>query len=263
LALPPNSLDGVFTDPPYFGNVQYGELMDFCYAWLRRLVGQEAEGFDRASTRSPDELTGNTTQARGLEHFTDGLAAVYTAMARALKPGAPLAFTFHHNRIEAYHAIGVAILDSGLTCTASLPCPAEMGGSIHIYGTGSSILDTVFVCRAEEQPEPGWHFTDLDGLGEILTAELAELRAAGVKPSLGDIRCLVFGHLTRMAIQQLRKEWDAMLPSAERLSRFAEAIAAYGDLAPFISALAHTKDVVEEADEAALYTQEVFDAISL
>nr|VFJ69184.1 MAG: hypothetical protein BECKFW1821B_GA0114236_11615 [Candidatus Kentron sp. FW] len=29
--LEPNSLNAVFTDPPYFGNVQYGELMDFCY----------------------------------------------------------------------------------------------------------------------------------------------------------------------------------------------------------------------------------------
>ena len=28
-----NSLDAVFTDPPYFGNVQYSELMDFCYVW--------------------------------------------------------------------------------------------------------------------------------------------------------------------------------------------------------------------------------------
>ena len=45
--LAPQSLDAVFTDPPYFGNVQYGELMDFCYVWLQRLVGNEAEGFDR------------------------------------------------------------------------------------------------------------------------------------------------------------------------------------------------------------------------
>ena len=49
----PGSLDAVFTDPPYFGNVQYGELMDFCYVWLRRLVGNKAEGFNRPSTRSP------------------------------------------------------------------------------------------------------------------------------------------------------------------------------------------------------------------
>ena len=40
--LAPGSLDAVFTDPPYFGNVQYGELMDFCYVWLRRLVGSDA-----------------------------------------------------------------------------------------------------------------------------------------------------------------------------------------------------------------------------
>ena len=98
LDLAPNSLDAVFTDPPYFGNVQYGELMDFCYVWLRRLVGSDAEGFSQESTRSPSELTGNATQDRDLEHFTEGLAAVYRAMARALKPGAPLAFTFHHNR---------------------------------------------------------------------------------------------------------------------------------------------------------------------
>ena len=67
-------------------------------------------------------------------------------MARALKPGAPLVFTYHHNKLEAYYAIGVAILDAGLACTAALPCPAEMGGSIQIHGTASSIIDTVFVC---------------------------------------------------------------------------------------------------------------------
>ena len=45
----PNSLDAVFTDPPYFGNVQYGELMDFCYVWLLRLAGKE----ERVSTGRP------------------------------------------------------------------------------------------------------------------------------------------------------------------------------------------------------------------
>ena len=146
-AFAPDSLDAVFTDPPYFGNVQYAELMDFCYVWLRRLVRNEAEGFDRPSTRSPDELTGNVTQNRGLVHFTEGLSEVYSHMAVALKPGAPLVFTYHHNKLDAYCAIGVAILDAGLVCSASLPCPAEMGGSIHIHGTASSIVDTVFVCR--------------------------------------------------------------------------------------------------------------------
>jgi putative DNA methylase len=55
--LPAGSLDGVFTDPPYFGNVQYAELMDFCYAWLRRLIGDSVPAFIGPSTRNANELT--------------------------------------------------------------------------------------------------------------------------------------------------------------------------------------------------------------
>jgi hypothetical protein len=229
LELPERSLDAVFTDPPYFGNVQYGELMDFCYVWLKRLVGSETEGFNRNSTRTEGELTGNATQARGLQHFTEGVSAVYCNMARALKPGAPLAFTYHHNRIEAYHAIAVAILDAGLTCTAALPCPAEMGGSIHIHGTGSSIIDTVFVCRARGRAGANGVPAGDGDLAGVIRGQLARLRAGGVKPSAGDIRCIVFGHLTRLAVNALKGAWDGMRPIEERLDLVAEAVSAAGD----------------------------------
>ncbi len=252
LDLPVETLDAVFTDPPYFGNVQYGELMDFCYTWLRRLVGTEAEGFDRTSTRSPDELTGNVTQARGLVHFTEGLSAVYCTMARALRPGAPLVFTYHHNKIEAYHAVAVAILDAGLTCTATLPCPAEMGGSIHIHGTRSSIIDTVFVCRACGAAPDG------DELIDIVADELSQLRAGGVKPTAGDIRCIVFGHLTRRTIADLGGEWHRDQPTEKRLARVAKAVAAGGDSQSIIDRLspARQKDrpapAREESDGTAI-----------
>jgi len=226
--LAPGSLDAVFTDPPYFGNVQYAELMDFCFAWLRRLVGTEAEGFDRESTRATGELTVNVTEGRDLAHFTEGMAQVYTAMARALKPGAPLAFTYHHNKLEAYHSIGVAILDAGLTCSASLPCPAEMGGSIHIHGTGSSIIDTIFVCRLNGETNRRHIFTSMEELTRIVRDELGQLRLAGVKPTAGDIRCIAFGHMTRTAIWTLRASWDASSSTSDKLARFAEALSALG-----------------------------------
>jgi putative DNA methylase len=229
-ALPAASLDAVFTDPPYFGNVQYGELMDFCYVWLQRLVGKESEGFDRISTRSLEELTGNMTQGRDLEHFTEGLSAVYTNMAKALKPGCPLVFTYHHNTLDAYRAIGVAILDAGFVCCATLPCPAEMGGSIHIHGTGSSIVDTVFVCRGDGSQVPQHLFQSTAELIPVIVDELEQLRAAGMKPTAGDIRCITYGHAVRMAIWNLRKEWQADKTTKERLTRFAQTIAAFGDL---------------------------------
>ncbi|HEX4837496.1 MAG TPA: hypothetical protein VFV03_03095, partial [Solirubrobacteraceae bacterium] len=147
LELAPESLDGVFTDPPYFDNVQYAELMDFCFVWLRQLLRKDAREFVRTSTSTAHELTGNDTLGRDLESFTAGLSEVFVNMARALKREAPLVFTYHHNKSTAYAPIVVALLDAGFTCTAVLPAPAEMSASLHIAGTKSSILDSVFVCR--------------------------------------------------------------------------------------------------------------------
>ena len=235
--LEPNSLDAALTDPPYFGNVQYGELMDFCYVWLRRLASADSEGFGASSARAPGELTGNTTRKRGIEHFADGLGQVYARMAAALKEGAPLAFTFHHNKQEAYAAVGVAILDAGLTCSASLPCPAEMGGSIHISGTGSSIVDTVFVCRSTGATPSQWLCSDADGLAAIVARDVQHLRAAGMKPTVGDKRCITWGHLTRMAVWNLRPQWDKSLPTEKRLALVDAEIERFGGLNATLAAL--------------------------
>ena len=260
--LEPNSLDAVFTDPPYFGNVQYGELMDFCYVWLRRLVGKEAEGFDRESSRSADELTGNETEARGLDHFAEGLGTVYRGMARALKSGAPLAFTFHHNKMEAYYAVGTAILDAGLVCSATIPCPAEMGGSIHIHGTGSSIIDTIFVCRTHGTVRRGHLFRTTDQLAGLLRLELDQLRSAGLKPSPGDIRCMVYGHLTRMAIWNLRLRWDFAASVPMRLALFAEEVADLPEPSHLIATLTSSHTNAPLAEPAAPYREEDTDVVS-
>ncbi len=225
----PGSLDAVFTDPPYFGNVQYGELMDFCYVWLRSVLGEQAEGFEKISSRDAGELTGNKTEGRTLEHFTEGLAAVYSKMGEALKPGAPLAFTYHHNNLEAYQAIAVAILDAGLTCSTSLPCPAEMGGSIHIHGTGSAIVDTVFVCRSTGMASKDSLSGTPEELAGLIARDLAQLKVAGMTPRRGDVRCITFGHLTRLAIWDLRGGWETALPTADKLAAVSEALLAFGE----------------------------------
>ena len=229
ISVEPESLDAVFTDPPYFENVQYGELMDFCYVWLRALIGKDTEGFGPVSSRDSSELTGNQTEGRTIAHFTEGLATVYSKMAGALKPGAPLVFTFHHNKLEAYEAIGAAILDSGLTCGAAIPCPAEMGGSVHIHGKSSSIVDTIFVNRFSGSASKNMNCKTGDELANLVAGELSLLKKTGMKPRKGDVRCITFGHLTRLAVWNLRRRWDASLPTAEKLALVAEQHQALGD----------------------------------
>jgi hypothetical protein len=202
--------------------------MDFCYVWLKNIIGGASPAFRNVSTRSPDELTGNMNMGRGLDHFTQGISRVFQKMSTALKPGSPLAFTYHHNKIDAYYPIAVAILDAGLTCSASLPCPAEMGGSIHINGTGSSIIDTIFVCRTTGIMQGKWIATSPEGLAEIVKQDLTLLKAGNVNPTYGDIRCVAYGHLIRHAIWNLRHHWDKTKAIATRIATVMDWIRFFG-----------------------------------
>jgi hypothetical protein len=216
--LQPGTLDAVLTDPPYFGNVQYAELTDFCYVWLRRLVRESCPAFSGASTRDAEELTANESMGRGLDHFTEGLSAVFRRFAAALKLGSPFAFTYHHNHIEAYLPVAVAILDAGMRCSASLPCPAEMGASIHISGTASSVVDTVFVCRATGTMSRRLLAETPAALAELVKSDLVLLADGKLRPTVGDMRCVAFGHIVRMAIWSLSGGWDSALPVQARLA---------------------------------------------
>jgi ribosomal protein S27E len=222
IEIPPGSLDGVFTDPPYFANVQYAELMDFCYVWLRQGLKRDLPAFLPPSTRSAHELTGNVTLGRDLEHFAAGLSRIYCHYAAGLKDGAPFVFTYHHNELEAYEPLIVAVLDAGMNCTAVLPAPAEMGASLHINGTASSILDSVFVCR--RTIEVAAVTASAAELRALLVKDSKQMQAGGVHVSLGDVRCLANGHLTRLTINILRSEWTADREIQTRLTQAGEVL---------------------------------------
>jgi adenine-specific DNA methylase len=234
------AFDAVFTDPPYFGNVQYAELMDFCYVWLRKLLGNSVPEFQKASTRHQNELTGNANMGRGLDHFTEGISKSIRLATAKLKPGNPLAFTYHHNKIEAYVPLAVAILDAELVCSASLPCPAEMGASIHINGTGSSIVDTVLVCRSTGRFPRRWLADDAAGVAEIVRRDVELLAEGGLAVTQGDIRCICYGHLTRLAIWNLRKNWTLRRPVAERMDEVNRWFTGFGGVGGVLAALSGT-----------------------
>jgi adenine-specific DNA methylase len=215
--LPPLSLDAVLTDPPYYGNVQYAELMDFCYVWLRQLINDLNPDFTSHTTRNLDELTKNANMCRGIEQFAQGISDVFQQMAKALKKGSPLVFTYHHNDLDAYLPIAVAILDSGLTCTASIPCPAEMGASIHIKGTKSSVIDSIFVCRSDDFLASRAIAISPKEISLLVEEDIAKLKGGKIKLTKGDILCIVYGHLIRLAIWFLRKNWNKDRSIQERL----------------------------------------------
>jgi adenine-specific DNA methylase len=211
--LPENSVDLVLTDPPYFANVQYSELMDFCYAWLRRLV-PDVPFFDRSTSKSENEVTGNITAGRGIDTFAERLSDVYRSAANALRPGSPFVFTYHHNDLSSYAALVMAVLDAGLVPSTTLVCPAEMRGSIHISGSDSSRIDTVFVLR---KPPVGVGDKHTLPLAERLIEHIENLVEANLTVTEGDRRCIRHGLLAESAMRALAPAWYPEAPIEERL----------------------------------------------
>ena len=72
-------------------------------------------------------------------------------------------------------------------------------------------------------------FDSTERLVEIVSNDLAQLSAAGRRATHGDTRCIVFGHLTRIAVWQLRLDWDRSVSTAEKLNIFRVTMTGYGD----------------------------------
>lgn len=152
-----------------------------------------------------------------------------------------MVFTYHHNRGEAYHAVAVALLNAGLVCTAVLPCPAEMAASIHISGTGSSILDSVFVCRATGRIPPQSFRMRPDDVAGYVHADIAALHDAGVRLRGGDVRCLTYGHLTRLCVWALRAHWSpqsGVTQALDRVGRWFNGAASFEEVLETVKELA-------------------------
>jgi adenine-specific DNA methylase len=134
-----------------------------------------------------------------------------------LKPYGLFAFTYHHNDLEAYAPIVVALCDAGLCVTAALPCPAEMGASLHISGTGSSVVDTILCARKVEHRD---RLPDKPrgqkALEERLSDQARSLSESDLQVTDGDLRCMALGILTGWAVNSLLGRWEAEKPVEER-----------------------------------------------
>ena len=58
-----------------------------------------------------------------------------------------------------------------------------------------------------------------------------------MKPTAGDTRCVVFGHLARMAIWNLRPQWNASAATSEKLKRVGDEMARLGNLDSVMAAM--------------------------
>lgn len=153
-------VDAVITDPPYYDSVQYSELADFFYVWLKQGLEQDfPDIFDRDSVVSEDEAVGNRTRKKSLDDYQGMLEAVFSESYGLLKDDGVLVFTFHHKEPEAWGAVLEAIDGAGYRVVQTYPVRGENRLSVHIKDQQAVLLDSVIVCRKDHKKDDAeWDF---------------------------------------------------------------------------------------------------------
>ncbi|MEO0155825.1 MAG: DNA methyltransferase, partial [candidate division WOR-3 bacterium] len=144
--IPDKSIDAVITDPPYFDNIQYSELADFFYVWLRLGLKDLYPWFEPEYSGHPNEIVQNEKIGKTLEFFNTGLTKVFNECHRVIKDDGLLIFTFHHNKLWAWESIGKILLDSKFYVSAC-PIVRSEGKSGFHSSAGNIRYDCIFVCR--------------------------------------------------------------------------------------------------------------------
>ncbi len=154
-----SALDLVITDPPFGDLVQYSELADFFYVWLRLVLKKRyPEVFSGEFT--PKTLEAVANRFREPEE-PDGfyqrlLTQCWRETHRLLKPSGILAFTFHHSEDEPWVAVLESLFDAGYYLEATYPIRSdETKGDNAEFGAQKIEYDIIHVCRKRtEEPKP-------------------------------------------------------------------------------------------------------------
>ncbi len=100
--VPGNTIDYIFTDPPFGESLQYAELNLFVEAWIR------------VRSLKEDDCVLNYVHEKDLLFYSHRMASAFKEYERILKPGRWITIEFHNSRNAVWNAIQQSIEASGL-----------------------------------------------------------------------------------------------------------------------------------------------------
>lgn len=107
--IPDNSIDYVFTDSPYGGDIQYFELSTLWLSWLRE--EKQDERFNLSWWEN--EITINPEQNKDFDYYHNRLHVAFREVFRVLKSGKFLTVTFHNTDVKVCNSIIRAVIFAG------------------------------------------------------------------------------------------------------------------------------------------------------
>ncbi|PNS35241.1 DNA methyltransferase [Mesotoga sp. B105.6.4] len=128
---PSKSVDYIFTDPPFGGNLMYSELNFLWEAWLKVFTNNEPEAIM------------NKVQQKGLLEYQELMTRCFEEYYRVLKPGRWMTVEFHNSQNSVWNAIQEAIQRAGFVIADVRTLDKKQGTFKQVTSTGAVKQDLI------------------------------------------------------------------------------------------------------------------------
>lgn len=126
-----NTIDYIFTDPPFGGNIMYSDLNMLWESWLEVM------------TKSDSEAIINTAQKKDLAQYQTLMSQCFAENYRILKPGRWMTIEFSNTSAGVWNSIQTALSDAGFIVANVSALDKQRGGLQAIIGKTAVKQDLV------------------------------------------------------------------------------------------------------------------------
>ena len=173
--------------------MQYAELSDFFYVWLKRTAGHFCPHlFSRELTQKANEAVANPARfkdfdkknARSLARadYQAKMTRIFAEAHRVLVDDGVMTVIFSHKEAEAWDTLGQALIESGFQIDTSWPVHSESENSLHQAKKAAAASNILLACHKRAVKDEAVWWEDLVREVRQVARQSAErFRAQGVQ----------------------------------------------------------------------------------
>jgi adenine-specific DNA methylase len=175
--MPDDSAQVLCTDPPYYDAIAYGDLSDFFYVWLRRILGDVHPSlFLQSLTNKDEEIVQLSKRYPGRyshktkEFFESLMTKALRESRRVVQPSGIGIVVFAHKSTSGWEAMLQSLIEAGWIVTGSWTIDTERGGRLNSNEAASLASSVHIVCRPRENPDGSLRTDEVGDWRDILVA---------------------------------------------------------------------------------------------
>lgn len=193
-----NSVDYVFTDPPFGSNINYSEMNFLWESWLQQF------------TVTDEEAIVNSFQGKGNAEYEKLMEAAFSEIHRVLKTEGWLTIVFHNSSAAIWDELQRAIYNSGFSIDGTMILDKKHGTFKQFVSENAVGFDLMLCCQKKSQSATAYQVRSIkEEEAEIKKFIADQIRLYSIKSYI-----VKFEHVHRQNEVDYRKLYSEWLAKA-------------------------------------------------